>query len=634
MPVTPNTQLTHSQKTQQLVSRMKRTGAGVRLLSRHGHLQSASDPAGTSGLARGRVQTNLAFVPLEHADDFASFCRANSVPCPLVDRTLEAHALHEERAFHLARLTPGDTAFAFANTDAPSYRVFRDGVAVADVPDLAAWARESASDEGKFVAFAIGCSFTFESALIDEGLPVAHVDAGRNVPMYRTSIPLHPSGAFGGSMVVSMRPFALGEEVERACAVSARYPSQHGGPVHVGDPAAIGVADLASPEFGDAPTDEVLSKIADGTHVPLFWGCGVTPQVALENARLPLACSHSPGFMMVADVMCADTIEDERDGEEERVASLLPPSSSAGLPSLAMEQIVLHGDVRGMCELHAHPRGLNGEAFLGVAADVVLGAILNSIARNETATARVAVLTGFYIERGNAPETDGPPGAAALLRGLERIPGVVGVAVTDELCEHCVRSTCDGADVKVIPMDESEARFACARVAESCDLLICVERPGPDSDGRCRNMRGVEMSGVTARTDLLCDAFAARGCPIVAVGDGGNELGMGNCISAIQELPSVLPHAGGCVVGCDALVVCAASNYGCYGLLASLSLRVGEDLLPLEGDASADVVRSVNDGGAVDGTTARAEATVDGRPLDDTERCVRDLRSLLSALLL
>lgn len=609
---------------------LMQTGAGARLLARSGML---SEP--TAGVAHGRVQANLCFVPERCADDFAAFLAANPVPCPMLDRS-DAHPLGADGAFALRRLAPGDVASAFANTDATAYRVFRNGVAAADVHDVAAWAREHERDiPGEpFVAFAVGCSFTFESALVDAGLPIAHVLAKRNVPMYRTNVALTSVGLFGGNMVVSMRPFAP-DEVPRVVEVSSRYPSQHGKPVHIGDPSAIGIADVAAPEFGDAPTAEVLDGIANGSLIPVFWGCGVSPQMALETAKLPLAASHAPGHMLIADVRCVDTCEAPTSAPASSTAStvsLLPPTASANLAPLAMERIVLHGDKRGMSEMHAHPRGLNGAPFLGEAADTLLGAVLRASSRDD-APCRIALLTGFFIPRAGAPETDGPPGVAALARGLARLPGLACVAVTDDRCAECVRATCDeGTEISVVPMDEAEARAAAARLASSCDVLVCVERVGPEADGVCRNMRGMAVNEYTAPTHVVVEAFASAGLPVLAVGDGGNELGMGRCSAAMPDAaPGVLPPGGGCVVSCDALVLSAASNYGCFGLLASLSCRLGQDLLPMPGEASADVERCVRAGGAVDGTTARAEATVDGRELSDSERCVSELRAVVTA---
>jgi len=231
----------------------------------------------TAGMARGYVQTNVVILPSAWADEFAEFCRLNPRPCPLVART--------ERGDPEVRLAaPGSDL----RTDVPRYRVFRDGVAEAIEPTSieALW-----NDD--LVGFLLGCSFTFESALIAAGLEVRHVTLGRNVPMYQTSVACQPAGRFAGPLVVSMRPFAA-EQVEQVVEITGRFPEMHGAPIHVGDPAAIGIADLARPDFGDAV------PVQPG-EVPLFWACGVTPQQALAAACPPLAITHSPGAMFVTD---------------------------------------------------------------------------------------------------------------------------------------------------------------------------------------------------------------------------------------------------------------------------------------------------------------------------------------------
>jgi uncharacterized protein YcsI (UPF0317 family) len=173
-------------------------------------------------------------------------------------------------------------------TDVPSYRVFREGQLVEELPDIRALWRDD------LVTFALGCSFSFEEALLADGLEVRNVTEGVNVPMYRSAIDCTPAGPFAGKMVVSMRPFAAADAI-RAIQICTRFPAVHGAPVHLGDPGLIGIADLARPDYGDAVS------LRPG-ELPLFWACGVTPQVALEAARPPFAITHSPGCMLVTDL--------------------------------------------------------------------------------------------------------------------------------------------------------------------------------------------------------------------------------------------------------------------------------------------------------------------------------------------
>jgi uncharacterized protein YcsI (UPF0317 family) len=230
----------------------------------------------TSGLAPGFVQANLVVLPEEYAFEFLKFCVRNPKPCPVLEVT-------EVGSPEPVVTAPG----ADLRTDVPRYRVYERGELVEETPDiLGRW-------RGDLVSFLIGCSFTFETALIAAGLRIAHAEQGRNVPMYVTGKECIPSGPFAGPMVVSMRPYGP-EELPLVVSVSGRYPSMHGAPVHVGDPEALGIGDLASPEFGEPV------EIEEG-QIPVFWACGVTPQAVAMKAKPPLMITHSPGHMFVTD---------------------------------------------------------------------------------------------------------------------------------------------------------------------------------------------------------------------------------------------------------------------------------------------------------------------------------------------
>lgn len=231
----------------------------------------------TVGAAPRHVQGNLVVLPERDARDFLLYCQRNPRPCPLL-------AVGDAGSPHV----PALGASIDLRTDLPRYRVWRDG-AVADEPqDIAALWRDD------FVAFVIGCSFSFEAALLEEGIPLRHVQQGRNVAMYRTSIATEPAGAFGGPLVVTMRPMRAAHAI-RAVQITSRYPAVHGAPVHLGDPALIGIADLARPDYGDA-----VDVMPD--ELPVYWACGVTPQAALLRARVPLAITHAPGCMLITDL--------------------------------------------------------------------------------------------------------------------------------------------------------------------------------------------------------------------------------------------------------------------------------------------------------------------------------------------
>lgn len=231
----------------------------------------------TAGLAAGKLQCNLAILPERYALDFLRFCQRNPKPCPVVGLS-----------------DSGDPSLPTLGhdidirSDVSKYRVFRDGVLSEEVTDISdVW-----SDD--MVTVALGCSFTFENALLRHNIPVRHIESGRNVPMFRSNIDLVPAGKFHGQMVVTMRPIPE-HQVAQAREISARYPHAHGAPIAVGDPAQIGIADLSQPDWGEA----VEIKAGE---VPVYWACGVTPQNVLLDAGLPLCITHSPGHMLIADV--------------------------------------------------------------------------------------------------------------------------------------------------------------------------------------------------------------------------------------------------------------------------------------------------------------------------------------------
>ncbi|MDK4737121.1 putative hydro-lyase [Rhizobium sp. CNPSo 3490] len=237
----------------------------------------------TSGMARGFAQGNLVILPREWAKDFLNFCLANPKPCPL-----------------LAVGRPGDPSLPGAGreidirTDVPSYRIFRDGNLVGEVENIAdLW-------QDDFVSFLIGCSFSFEWALLSAGLNVRHIELGTNVPMYKTNIECVSAGRFSGQYVASMRPMKPADAI-RAIEITSRMPQVHGAPVHFGDPSAIGIPDITRPDYGDPV------PVREG-EIPVFWACGVTPQVALANAKPPIAITHSPGCMLLTDIPDDDLI--------------------------------------------------------------------------------------------------------------------------------------------------------------------------------------------------------------------------------------------------------------------------------------------------------------------------------------
>ena len=235
-----------------------------------------TDVATTAGFSAGFAQANLIALDRKYAFDFLLFAQRNPKPCPLL-------GVLEPGEVSSPLLAGGDI-----RTDIPSYRVFSHGSLIDEPTDATAYWTENT------VAFVIGCSFTFEQALLDNNVPVAHIEQGVNVPMYLTNIDCEPAGVFSGKMVVSMRPIPA-NLVSDAVRITSRYPAVHGAPVHVGEPGLIGIDDLAAPDFGDAV------DIPAGW-VPVFWACGVTPQSIVMHSKPELAICHSPGKMLITDV--------------------------------------------------------------------------------------------------------------------------------------------------------------------------------------------------------------------------------------------------------------------------------------------------------------------------------------------
>lgn len=230
----------------------------------------------TAGMAPGFVQGNLAILPRDLATDFLRFCVLNPKPCPLI-------GMSEPGSPHV----PALGADLDLRTDLPGYRVWQDGELVEETTDISRFWRDD------LITFVIGCSFSFEEALLEDGIPLRHIACGDNVAMWRTNIACAPAGSFAGPMVVSMRPLKAADAI-RAIQITSRFPAVHGAPVHIGRPDLIGISDITTPDYGDpvAVMDDEL---------PVFWACGVTPQAVIASVKPPFAITHAPGCMLVTD---------------------------------------------------------------------------------------------------------------------------------------------------------------------------------------------------------------------------------------------------------------------------------------------------------------------------------------------
>jgi len=231
----------------------------------------------TSGAASGYVQANMVMLPMEKAFEFLLFCNRNPKPCPILD-VLEP-----------GKFSPNIAGEADVRTDLPKYSVYQNGVKKSEVTDVS-----DLFDEDT-VTFLLGCSFSFEKALMAANVPVRNIEEGKNVSMYITNRDCRRAGDFSSKLVVSMRPMTP-EQGVRAVQITTRYHITHGAPIHMGAPEQIGIYDLARPDFGDPVT------IMPG-EIPVFWACGVTSTLAALSIKSPLLITHSPGHMFVSDLL-------------------------------------------------------------------------------------------------------------------------------------------------------------------------------------------------------------------------------------------------------------------------------------------------------------------------------------------
>lgn len=231
----------------------------------------------TSGISGDKVQANLVVLPKQYAFDFLLFAVRNKKPVPIIE-------VIEDGGF-VSTLAEGSDI----RTDIPKYRVYKEGVLTDETDEVKDIWRDD------FVTFLIGCSFTFEQAVLDAGIPIKHIDAGKNVAMYKTNLDTNEAGIFSGGSVVSMRPFKK-EVVDEVVRITETFPDMHGGPVHIGNPEEIGISDVTHPDYGE------FTAYDETEEVPVFWACGVTPQNVILNAKPEIVITHAPGYMFITDL--------------------------------------------------------------------------------------------------------------------------------------------------------------------------------------------------------------------------------------------------------------------------------------------------------------------------------------------
>ncbi|KPP79302.1 hypothetical protein Z043_101125 [Scleropages formosus] len=530
--------------------------------------------ANTSGLAPGFQQANVVILHETLADDFEAFCRANRGPLPLLYRSKPG----EWGCSPLAENSD-------IRVDCAQYCVFENGALAAKVSSLTPYTAQLRD----MVTFYLGCSFSFEQILKAAEVPVRNVEQGRNVSMFRTSVPCVEVGSFRCPMVVSMRPIPA-EKLDAAARATHLAPLSHGAPVHIGDPALLGIRDASQPDYGDP----VVPAPGD---VPVFWGCGVTGVEAVRSCKTPLAFTHSPGCMFLSDqeMFAATSTTDPRQ------RPLTFSISQKPLRFSLVSEAAVH-QIRALEKLIGEDPGERGIQALFVQDELLKSCLSLSHASS------VLITTGFptHFQHNPPEETDGPPGAiamAAMLRALgKRVAMVTDRRALDmnrRIMDDAVQKGKGRGKVKHLVL--SAAGLSCIIVASwlflPCaisrfDHLVAIERSGRAADGNYYNMRAINIKHLVDPIDDLFTAAASiagigttgtlrvlfaggrtRDQALVpaGIGDGGNELGMGKVRGAVR---AHMPKGNliACDVAADYAITAGVSNWGGYAVACGLYL--------------------------------------------------------------
>lgn len=514
----------------------------------------------TTGLAYGFQQANVLLLPSALAKDFEAFCKNNTAPLPL----LYVSKSGETSCAPLAKN-------ADIRTDISQYHVYKHGRMLKTVSSL----KEYSSPLKDMVCFYLGCSFGFEGKLKEAGVPVRNVEQKKNVSMYRTSVPCVPAGVFRCPLVVTMRPVPAAM-LDTAVEVTHLNPLAHGAPVHIGDPALLGIQDLSRPEYGDA----VEPQPGD---VPVFWACGITSLEAVQSTKPALAFSHSPGCMFLTDL--PDSSSSPVGLSHQSLDPLMTPlsfrlSQHPQHYSLASKRAV--HKIRQLEKIIGEDPGDRGISAIILQDELLLSCLALSHASS------VAITTGFPTHYMHNPpdETDGPPGAVAMANMLLSLGKQVtmvtdrrGLQLNQDLINEAVRSGVLAAPVPLVTFEgsgpDSALRFLCHNGDVSkprYDHLVAIERSGRASDGNYYNMRGINVKHLLDPIDdLFIAAKEIPGISTTGIGDGGNELGMGKLK---EKVISLMPKGEqiACDVPADYAITCGVSNWGGYAVACGLFL--------------------------------------------------------------
>ncbi|XP_071948374.1 D-glutamate cyclase, mitochondrial-like [Antedon mediterranea] len=504
----------------------------------------------TSGVCQGYYQANLTILPSKYAVDFEKFCQANTGAFPLLFQSKPGQC-------DAPALSKSDSNI---RTDIPAYCVWENGKKVDVVGDLMKYAFSD------FCTSYLGCSFTFDQRLLDAGVPLRNVEQNTNVSMYVTNIPCYPVGPFACNLVVSLRPIPK-NLVETAFRITSPLEKAHGAPIHIGNPALIGINDISKPDFGAVlPFKE--------NDVPVFWACGVTGLEAVKALKPDMAFTHNPGSMYLCDTPLDDGTDTNPD--DSRVIDLTSNPYSASVASdLTVKTI------SKLEKLIATDPGDRGIGNLIVENDLLKSALSLSHASS------VAIVTGFpcMVDTPSLYENDGLSGAVTLAVMLQSLGKEVSFIADDGTFDSVMNSFVNsllekGILTKPIPVvtcpsdiDKSKAsEFLTGSEGPRFDHLVAIERSGIAADGGFYTMKGRDISKHLVNIDLLFEAAKSiPGVSTTGVGDGGNELGMGKVFEKVHKhIP--LGEKIACVTSTDYLVATGVSNWGGYGLSAAVAL--------------------------------------------------------------
>nr|XP_023683233.1 D-glutamate cyclase, mitochondrial isoform X2 [Paramormyrops kingsleyae] len=506
----------------------------------------------TSGMALGYQQANVVILHKTLANDFEAFCDVNRGPLPL-----------------LYRSNPGEWGCPLLaknvdiRLDCPQYCVFEDGLMVAKVSSLMSYTLQLQD----MVTFYLGCSFSFQQILKDAGVPVRNVEQNRNVSMYRTSVPCVGVGQFRCPLVVTMLPVPR-EKLDAASQVTHLAPLAHGAPIHIGDPAPLGIQDLSQPEYGDAVDP------APGD-VPVFWACGVTGIEAIKSCKSPLAFSHAPGCMFLSDL---ETLSTAPPSDPKQCAQTFCISEK--LPHYSLVSKAAVHQIQDLEHLIGEDPGQRGIQALFIQDELLKSCLSLSHASS------VLITTGFptHFQHDPPEETDGPPGAVAMVAMLQALGKRVAI-LTDQraldmhrgIMEDAVKKGIIKTEVPLLSFQktssESALHFLCHDGDPGkprFDHLVAIERSGRAADGNYYNMRGINIKHlVDPIDDLFVTASSIPGISTTGIGDGGNELGMGKVKDAVR---TYMPNGNliACDVAADFAVTAGVSNWGGYAIACGL----------------------------------------------------------------